>query len=144
MARTAFAGGHGYHPGWVYHGTIVGPVADAALALHRLMAGALLGPAALAAMADALPVGGPLPGRPWRRTGYGLGLMAGEMAAGPDGRPLDVVGHTGGGPGSVGAVYRAARRGRSATVAVFAAGDDAGRVEQEAADRLVAQLRPEA
>jgi CubicO group peptidase (beta-lactamase class C family) len=139
MDRTVFSGGHGYHPGWVYHGTVVGPVAEAALALHRLLDGALLGPAALAALIDAMPAGGPLPGRPWQRTGYGLGLMAGEMAAGAGAASLGVMGHTGVGPGSVGAVYRAVPGGRPSTVAVFAAGDDAGRVEREAADRLVAR-----
>ena len=28
----------GYHPGWVYHGLLVGPVEDAALLLDRLLA----------------------------------------------------------------------------------------------------------
>ncbi|MBP0576004.1 hypothetical protein J8J27_35320, partial [Mycobacterium tuberculosis] len=37
-------------------------------------------------------------GRPWQRPGYGLGLMM-------DGAAPSAFGHTGGGPGSVVAVY---------------------------------------
>jgi CubicO group peptidase (beta-lactamase class C family) len=41
-----------YHPGWVYHGLLVGPLREAALLLDRLMRGALLGPDLLAQMGE--------------------------------------------------------------------------------------------
>lgn len=137
MARTPFSGGHRYHPGWAFHGIVVGPAAEAALALHMLLTGTLLGPASRSAMLAALPVGGQLPGRPWRRTGYGLGLMIGTMHTPALPAPLDVMGHSAGGPGSVGAVYHARLVDSCRTVAVFAPGSDEGVVEHLAA-RLLA------
>ena len=44
--------------------------------------------------------------------------------------PLTVLGHSAGGPGSVGAVYHAPATGR--TVAVFTAGTDEGVAEAQA------------
>src|SRR5262245_3247271 len=107
-----------YHPGWVYHGLLVGLLRDAALLLHRLLTRDLLPRELIAQMCDAEPVGGPpLPGRPWREPGYGLGLMCGATS---DGRR--VVGHTGGGPGSVIAVYHQPATSPSITAAAFAFG----------------------
>ena len=80
MLETVFEDGHGYHPGWAFHGFVIGPVAEAALALHRLLSGDLLTPASRAAMLDCHPLGGPLPDRPWHTTGYGLGLMMGTCS----------------------------------------------------------------
>ncbi len=136
MDATPFPGGHGYHPGWVYHGAVVGPPVEAALALHGLLRGRLLRPDTLAAMVQAHPVGGPMPDRPWQEAGYGLGLMIGTMQGPGMARPLRAIGHSAGGPGSVGAVYHAPETGR--TAAVFVAGDAAGAAEREALRRLLA------
>jgi CubicO group peptidase (beta-lactamase class C family) len=98
----------GYHPGWVYHGLIVGTVADAARLLWLLAYGELLAPATLAAMKERKPL-------PDYRSdvhsdpAYGLGLML--TAENPDAHPL---GHGGEGPGSKIAVY--ARDHRAAAV----------------------------
>ncbi|HZH26125.1 MAG TPA: serine hydrolase domain-containing protein [Azospirillaceae bacterium] len=133
MRATVFEGGHGYHPGWVYHGTVVGPVAEAALALHRLLTGGLLSPASRAALLDRYPIGGAVAGRPWRTAGYGLGLMMGAMQGPGMAKPLEVVGHSAGGPGSVGAVYHTSGDGGCRTAAVFAAaGRSEGVAEYEA------------
>jgi CubicO group peptidase (beta-lactamase class C family) len=129
MIGTAFEGGRRLHPGWAFHGYVVGPAVEAALALHRLLRGDLLAPASRAALLDRQPIGEPLDGRPWVATGYGLGLMMGTMQRPGMKQPLEVVGHSAGGPGSVGAVY-AAPDGRAA--AVFAAGADGGAAEDEA------------
>lgn len=111
-----------YHPGWVYHGLVVGRIGDAALVLDRLLTGDLLPASLKTAMGKAHPLGGPIDGRPWQTAGYGLGLMIGT------GRTQQhVLGHTGGGPGSVVAVYRCPARGR--TMAAFAPGDDENAVE---------------
>ena len=125
LANLSLAAPTGYDPGWVFHGLVIGPVDQAALALHRLWHGDLLSPGTRAAMASATTVGGPLPGRPWMKPGYGLGVMMGTMEeAGADGTdPLEVLGHSAGGPGSSGAVYTAAV-GLPATAAVFTAGTD--------------------
>ena len=117
------------HPGWVYHGLLVGPPGAAALFLHRLLAGHLLPPGLLAAMLDATPVGGATPGRPWTAAGYGLGLMIGQGEP-----PGEYVGHTGGGPGSTSAVYQRAGAppGARRTAASFAPFDDPAVVEARA------------
>ena len=39
-----------YHPGWVYHGLLVGPLNSAALLLQRLLSGRLLAPSTLEMM----------------------------------------------------------------------------------------------
>ena len=144
MLETVFEGGHGYHPGWAFHGFVIGPVAEAALALHRLLDGDLLTPGSRAAMLDCHPLGGPLPDRPWRTTGYGLGLMMGTLQRPGLAHPVEVVGHSAGGPGSVGAVYRrVGRADQVATAACFLAGNDEGMAELDVLTRLVAVAVPE-
>jgi CubicO group peptidase (beta-lactamase class C family) len=120
-----------YDPRWVYHGLLVGPLADAAFLLDRLMAGCLLPKNLLTALLDAHPVGGPIAGRPWQSHGYGLGIMAGEVEDG-----LSVAGHTGGGPGSCIAVYRETASIASSCCATFSSGSDVGGIEHEAMRRL--------
>ena len=137
MRATVFDGGRRYHPGWAFHGVVAGPVAEAALALHRLLDGDLLAPASRAAMLDRHRVGDALEGRRWMTQGYGLGLMIGTMRRPGMPQPLEVVGHSAGGPGSVGAVY-ARRVGGRRTVAVFMAGPDEGAAEDEALRLLAA------
>ena len=115
-----------YHRGWVYHGLIVGPLRDAALLLDRLMTGALLPTDLLAQMRDAHPldVSGQHQGhqeRPWRAPAYGLGLMCGVTSHG-----MRACGHTGGGPGSVIAVYRLPEAAPPYTAAAFAFGERPG------------------
>src|SRR5216684_315301 len=124
LAGVAMGSASSYHPGWVYHGLAVGPLRDAALLLDRLMTGALLPPDLLEAMREAHPVSEPNPGRPWKRPGYGLGLMIGIASSGHK-----VMGHTGGGPGSVIAVYHRPDA-TPMTAAAFAFGDDLGHVEE--------------
>jgi hypothetical protein len=98
----------GYHPGWVYHGLIVGTTADAARLLWLLTHEALLKPATWSAMKEGRAL-------PEHRSdvhpdpAYGLGLML--TAKAPDAHSM---GHGGGGPGSTIAVY--AKNGRSAAV----------------------------
>jgi hypothetical protein len=73
-------------------------------------------------------LGGALPGRPWTACGYSLGLKSGRM--------VDVgraIGHSGGGPGCVNAVYHFPDIATPTTVAVFSDGDDEGLAEFEAA-----------
>jgi CubicO group peptidase (beta-lactamase class C family) len=121
----------GYDPAWVYHGLLVGPLDQAAWLLDRLLGGDFLPAPLLQQMQTPYLLGGPLAGRPWVAPGYGLGLMQG-----PDASGLYLHGHTGGGPGSVVAVYRSA----TASCAVFAEGSDQGAIEAE----VVRQLRASA
>jgi D-alanyl-D-alanine carboxypeptidase len=102
-----------YHPGWVYHGLLIGPPTSAALWLDRLIEGELLPADLVTEMCDRFPLGQEIPGRPWVNFGYGLGMMV--ALDGPAGQS---VGHTGTGPMSVAAVYRFANYHR--TVAAFA------------------------
>lgn len=137
MDGTAFPGGHGYDPRWVYHGMIIGPVEEAARALHLILLGDLLSPALRTAMRLAHPLGGAIGGRPWVTTGYGLGLMIGTMRRACMDAPVTVLGHSAGGPGSIGAVYHAPATGR--TAAVFSAGTDEGVAEARALALLIGE-----
>ncbi|MET0776324.1 MAG: serine hydrolase domain-containing protein [Pseudomonas mandelii] len=121
-----------YEPGWVYHGLLVGSLADAALCLDRLLGGDLLPQALLREMQTVRTLGGPMVGRPWVAPGYGLGLMQGTVEGG-----LTLSGHTGAGPGSVVAVYRCVDGGRSASCAVFDESGNEGAVEAEVVRHLI-------
>lgn len=117
-----------YHPGWVYHGLMVGTLRSAALLLDRLMTGELLRPELVEAMITPFVLPGPVPERPWQVPGYGLGMMVGETREGKR-----VAGHTGGGPGSMLAVYRLWNADRQArTAAVFISGKQQAEVEAKA------------
>lgn len=65
-----------YHPGWVYHGLMVGPLQQAALLLARLKAGPLLPAALQEQMRSPVDLG------PWAGPGYGLGLLIGTSVLG--------------------------------------------------------------
>ena len=126
LADTAWGNKSGYDPGWVYHGLLVGTADDAVRFLHRLILGDVLPEAILAEMIKPVPLGGPLPNRPWETTGYGLGLMIGRFASAGS-----TLGHSGAGPNSVSAVYHFDGRGEPRTVAAFAEGQDEGLTEHE-------------
>ena len=133
LDESAWGNPSGYHPGWVYHGLLIGSVGDAALMMHRLLTGKLLSAEHARAMIAAHPLGGPIEGRPWLTTSYGLGLMIGDMAGAGH-----AVGHSASGPGSVGAVYHYPALQVPRTVAVFGPFDHEGRVETKAAELAVA------
>ena len=129
---TAWGNVSGYHPGWVYHGLLIGTAGNAALFLHRLLAGHLLPGSLLAAMCEAHPLAFTDSERPWKTTGYGLGLMIGIGE--PSGQ---YIGHTGAGPGSTAAVYQLASEHRTTgnarqTAAAFAQLDEPSVVERRA------------
>jgi CubicO group peptidase (beta-lactamase class C family) len=127
LDSAAMGSAKGYHPGWVYHGLLVGSVEDAALLLDRLMTGDLLPPALRRDMLTPFVLPGPIRGRPWAVPGYGLGLMTGETTGG-----LRVAGHTGGGPGSTIAVYWDRNEGLDRTAAYFATSEDQTPTEEGA------------
>ncbi len=116
-----------YHPGWVYHGCLIGTAEDAARLLHGLLRGDLLKAPTRDEMLRRIPLGGSLDGRPWTDCGYGLGLMIGSM--GDSGR---AIGHSGGGPFCANAVYHFPDRVPAITVASFSNGKDEGQAEFEA------------
>lgn len=124
----------GYDPGWVYHGLVVGTAGDAAAILAALMTPCrLLAPETLTEMLDPHQIGGAIAGRPWTLHGYGLGLMIGTIKGA--GR---AIGHSGGGPHCVNAVYHFPDLPEPVTIAAFTDGNDEGRAEWAAA-RLAAQ-----
>ena len=103
-----------YHPGWVSHGALVGDATGIARALDGLLAGRVAGAAALAAMRDAVAVGG----THWlfQPPGYGLGLMT-AFGGSADAR----AGHGGEGPGySTAAISRQEAGGPRVTAVVLA------------------------
>lgn len=100
------------------------PYGYAAEILHALFMGELLNTAMLAEMLVHHPLGGAIEGRPWTECGYALGLMSGRC--GEAGR---VIGHSGGGPFSVNAVYHFPDLPRPITVASFTNGRNEGIAE---------------
>ncbi len=122
-----------YDPKWVYHGLLMGPLEQAALLLQRLLTGHLLPRPLLSAMLDRYSVGGPVRDRPWKTPSYGLGLMIGETTNGEL-----IAGHTGGGPGSVIAVYHRLDQ-PTGTAAAFQR-DGADATVEESCVRLLRQL----
>ena len=128
FSRVYWKAAKHYHPGWVYHGCLIGTARDAARLLHGLFSGKLLSAAIFEQMLSRHALGGAISGRPWTECGYSLGLMTGSM--GDIGR---AIGHSGGGPFSVNAVYHFADRDIPVTVACFTGGEDEGRAEFEAA-----------
>jgi CubicO group peptidase (beta-lactamase class C family) len=117
----------GYHPGWVYHGLLVGSVRSAAVLLDRLIGTDFLAAEFMGQMLKPDVVGGPIEDRPWKVPGYGLGMMCGVSADGHC-----VAGHTGDGPGSVIAGYQRIDLPSSGSAAVFLAGGTQGQVERAA------------
>jgi len=134
FARLHWPAAAAYDPRWVYHGCLTGTAADAARMLHAILAGDLLRPESLERMLATRPRGGRLPGRPWTRCGYALGLMSGTM----DG-PGRAWGHSGGGPFSVTAVYHFPDLADPVTVACFTDGTDEGVAEVAARDIALSQ-----
>ena len=127
FARTAWPEARRYHPGWVYHGCLIGTARDAARMMQGLFAGQLLRAESLSRMRETLRLGDALPGRPWTTHGYATGLMSGRVGAA--GRAM---GHSGAGPFSVNAVYHFPDLPRPVTVASFTDGHDEGVAEREA------------
>jgi CubicO group peptidase (beta-lactamase class C family) len=126
LRPVAMGDADGYHPGWVYHGLLVGPLHAAARLLDRLFSSSLLPLELIDEMRAAYSVGPRIQGRPHSAPGYGLGLMIDMI--GRDG----ALGHTGGGPGTTIAVYRRERGGTPITIAAFACCEDPGLVERVA------------
>lgn len=124
----------GYDPRWVFHGCLIGSVSDAAHLLHALFHGQLLRAETRREMLARHVIGGSIPGRPWTECGYALGLMSGEV--GEIGR---AIGHSGGGPFSVNAVYHFPDRPDPVTVACFTSGEDEG-VAEFAAIKIAKQV----
>ena len=120
LAEVSMGDAVGYHPGWVYHGLVVGTALDAGRLLRALLAGKLIGPAALARMLDPIR----LPqfySEIHPDPAYGMGLML--SAANP---LADPIGHRGVGHGSRFTAY--ARQGT--TCVIWAA--DSAAVDPEA------------
>ncbi|MDP3749900.1 MAG: serine hydrolase domain-containing protein [Phenylobacterium sp.] len=120
----------GYHPAWVYHGLFVGPLTAAAEVLDGL-----LGPSSPLSQAsqDLMTRRRELPEHnrpPWALAAYGLGFMCPTTAQG-----WVAVGHTGGGPGSVVAVYSRPEGGRR-TAAAFSLGEDQSPTEHRVVELL--------
>jgi len=132
LLDVAMGSASSYHPGWVYHGLLVGSPRDAALLLDRLLSDMLLPSETLQIMLEPYRLPGPIPDRPWRKPGYGLGIMIGETTGN-----LQVAGHTGGGPGSTIAVYRSlGRQSPGRTAVAFAINEDQARTEEKAFELL--------
>src|SRR5262245_47614017 len=124
MDACAWDNAQRYHPGWVFHGLLIGPPAEAALFVHRVLRGDLLPPHLHAAMLQRRALDVPLDGRPWSSAGYGLGLMmptAADVGA--------ALGHSGQGHDSVAAAWHFPEVDPPRTIAAFAPTEDQAVVE---------------
>jgi D-alanyl-D-alanine carboxypeptidase len=120
LDATAWGNERRYHPGWVYHGLAVGPPSEAALVLQAMLYTAFLPDHLKSELLRTVSVGGPFPGRPAVAPSYGLGVTIDSQSS--LGR---MVGHTGQGPGSTGAVYSFPDVTPPRTLSAFAPRDDA-------------------
>jgi len=127
MAQTHWGNPNGYDPRWVYHGLLIGPPSDAVDFLRRLFSGPFLSEDSVSAMKSMRALGGSVAGRPWKKTGYGLGLMIGEME-----KAGLAYGHSGVGHESVSSLYCFPELPESPVVAVFGRGTDEAEPEFEA------------
>jgi D-alanyl-D-alanine carboxypeptidase len=127
MAQTHWGNPNGYDPRWVYHGLLIGPPSDAVDFLGQLFFGPFLSEDSASAMKGMRALGGSIAGRPWKKTGYGLGLMIGEME-----KAGLAYGHSGVGHESVSSLYCFPELPESPVVAVFGRGADEGVPEFEA------------
>ena len=125
VQRVLWRNLNGYDPNWVYHGLIVGTAPDAARFLHRLFTSQFLSNDSRTALFDSVPLPFALPDRPFRKPTCGTGLMIDPQS--PHGM---MFGHTGGGPGSVSAVFRFPDLEQPRTVAAFADHDDEAALER--------------
>jgi len=137
MARTRWGNPTGYDPRWVYHGILIGPPSDAVEFLRRLTA-PFLSEQALCAMKSPYPLGGSIAGRPWKKAGYGLGLMMGEME-----KAGIAYGHSGASHESVSALYCFPELPGSPVVASFGLGADEGVTEFGAVNLALARDGPD-
>jgi CubicO group peptidase (beta-lactamase class C family) len=119
----------GYDPGWVLHGLLVGPIAEAATFLHRLLSGAIIGRPMLAEMLKVrlLPQ---YRSELWPNPAYGLGIMGAWNGA------PSPWGHSGEGPGSVIAVYGCALDDQVKVAAVWQSPGSVGQAEAAALEAL--------
>lgn len=125
----------GYHPGWVYHGSMVGTLPEALKVLRAILNGDLLTESSKGQMQLRDMSGPRIPGRVWSRIGYGLGLMNGEVA-----EVGQVLGHTGSGPFTSGLIAYFPDAPASPYVASFGPGGDETKAEFQAA-RIAKELR---
>jgi D-alanyl-D-alanine carboxypeptidase len=124
MKRTKLTELGQYHPGWVYHGLVLGSLSAAVKFLASISCGKILTHETFQAMRSPIALNVSVEGRPWKNPGYGLGLMM-------DMTPSRCSwGHTGLGPGSCIGVYHF-HTPHSSTVAVFGQTEDQGEVEYE-------------
>lgn len=113
-----------YDPAWVYHGLACGPAGDAVRLLDGILGTDFLRPETRSLLTDRIELGGAVANRPWTSAAYGLGAMCGTMVG--HGR---VVGHSGGGPFSVAAVYRVDTENDAHVASAFGRGCDEGHAE---------------
>jgi CubicO group peptidase (beta-lactamase class C family) len=117
-----------YDPRWVYHGCLIGTPEDAATLLHALFRGNLLRHSSIDVIFErTTTLDDSIPGRPWTKLSYALGLMSGSM-----GKVGRAWGHSGGGPNSTNAIYHFPDLDTPMTVATFSDGVEEGPAEFEA------------
>jgi CubicO group peptidase (beta-lactamase class C family) len=126
MEQIFWGNPHGYDPRWVYHGLLIGPPSDAVDFLRHLFSPAFLSERARSAMKTMRELGGAFAGRPWTKTGYGLGLMMGEMRGAGK-----AFGHSGAGPESVSSLYCFPELPGRPIVAAFGQWSDEGITERQ-------------
>ncbi len=113
-----------YDPRWVATGVIAASANEIIRFYQALFTGILLPELLLQEMMRPIMVA-PMPNRPWRKPGYGLGLQV------DSGYPIgNIYGHTGGGPGSSACACTVYRGDLPLTVVVFSNDENVALVEE--------------
>lgn len=133
LEQCKFMAGSNYDAGWVYHGLAAGTASDAVRFLDAVLNTEFLDAASKANLLSRTDIEGSESERPWHGFAYGLGLMCGEMK--DAGR---AIGHSGGSPVSVSALYHFPELKKPVTACAFHDGADEGITEWETVRLAVA------
>ena len=115
-----------YHPGWLYHGLILGELKYAVQFLDALADGQIISQDSLKQMREPHRIDFDIGNRPWENPGYAYGVMTDDRIG-----SLGSFGHTGTGPGSTIAVYHFPNGKNKVTVAWSSIEKDQGVSENE-------------
>ena len=102
-----------YHPGWLYHGLLIGELRHAAKFLDALANNKIISNNSLNQMRESHSLDFEIKDRPWKNPAYAYGLMTDYRED-----KLSSFGHTGVGPNSTIAVYHFFNGSNKVTVAV--------------------------
>lgn len=115
-----------YDPNWVYHGMLIGSLKSACIFIDKLASGEIINKSSFNKMKEPYELNFEMGNRPWSKPSYSYGMMVDNQEG-----ILHSYGHTGGGPGSVVAVYHFPNGRDKVTIASYSSVEDESIVEND-------------